>query len=339
MEDTNDNTDDSSTDLSTYWGDVTDKLEAADGDPVQTGLAADAFCDRLAHAVDKGEASTTTADAFLGRFAKVAGIKKSKVEETYEDKLSDLRAPDVDPDDDDDAQGHNLGPVNFWMQDSLVELIIYDPEDVSVDAKYVWQFEDPDIRVETEREHLAPNTMQEAIFVASGSRYSVSSTENLSQNWTDWVFDFIASCKASGMAETRELDGERSEAVRDLKNQIENTPATLSLTEAVQQYRPHVESEDADKVVVPKPIIERVLSDYENLEYRDLQVELDERDYRARNNTHETVGRGQSVALWHFNRGWLDLEVEIPEEDEDDDEADDGIEEMDVEVIEHGENA
>jgi hypothetical protein len=321
-EDNDESTDDGSIDLSQYWEDVINQLEDADGDPVQTGRTADAFCEKLATAVDADDATKTTADAFLGRFAKLAGIKKSKVEQTYEDKLSDLRKPEEKSDDgDDDDHSHRLGPLNFFIQDHLSELIIYNPEDVSVDAKYVWQFKDPDIRVETEREHLASNTMQEAIFVASGSQYSADSTESLNENWMTWIMALVARCKSSGMAETQPLDGERSEAVRSLKNQIENTPATMDLHEAVQQYRPHVESEESEEVIVPKPIIERVMSDFENVQYRDLQIELDERDYRARNNSNTTVGRGQTVSLWHFNRDWLDIEVDVPEDDEESDDS------------------
>lgn len=321
---TDDTNTDDSIDPASYWMEVKQQLDdGASDDPVRAANLADDFAYSLAKAYVSGDTSRTTIDSLLGAFARNTNdIKKSTLEGKFEDSKGVVqrnakRSPDADEDDGDPAPGadSNLGPIDHFLNDKLSKLVKYVPSDKSADARYVWQFRSPDIRVETTNEHLAINSFQEEIHVAAGSEHAVSGPHDLDCHWNVWIMQFIAACHESGSVEARPIDGQRTHAVEDLQNQIENTPATTDIQTAVQQRRPYVESEDADELQVATSVIERVLADYENVSYQDLQVELDEREHRAGNVRSTQVARGQNVRFWRLNRNWLDIEVE-PESDE-----------------------
>lgn len=317
---TDDTNTDDSIDLASIWTEAKQQLDDSGDDPVVGGELGKEFTHNLAQAYVFEDAPMTTIDPLLTQFARNSDLKKSTLENEFEEFSREMQSPGSGEDDEDDAPGadSNLGPIDHFLNEKLSKLVKYVPSDKSADARYVWQFRSPDIRVETTNEHLAINSFQEAIHVAAGSEHAVSGPQDLDCNWNVWVMQAIAACHQRGIVEARQIDGERTHAVEDLQNQIENTPATTDLQTAVQQRRPYVESEDADEVEVATSVIERVLADYENVSYEELQVELDEREYRAGNVRSTQVARGQNVRFWRLNRDWLDIEVESESDDEDD---------------------
>lgn len=340
---THDDTNHDGTDLASLWQEVKHDLDDSDGDPFVEGPLADKFTHALAEAVVYNNESMTTIDPLLAAFAKNADLKKSTLENKFEEYKQEMSSPvgSTDEDDDDQSKDSNvLGPVDRVLNQRLDYITLYDPTDASADAKYKFHFNSPEIEVEFTGDELnAINNFARTFFEQSGSRYSVEGPADLDKDWHVWIQQFISYCHDAGMVEVEPIVGQRTHAVEDLQNAVENTPATKDLLTAVQQQRPYAggkydDEEDEEVVEIPTSIVERVISDHEGIDFNDLQIELDNRGYRAGANRSTQVGRGQNVRLWRLKRDWLDIEIEGEEEAKDEEDDSDDLGEMeDAQVI------
>lgn len=316
-------TDDPSIDPADLWSATKDQLDDLDDDPVAAGQLANEFAADLALAVHEGSATETVADPLLKQFARGAGMKKSKVESQFESELEALEAEEDEAkeesggDDDGEALKHS---ITHLLEFRLKELTIYKPSDASAKPRYSWKF-DTGVEVETETEHQAPNSFCQCYYDASGATKNAGKPDEdvVDGSWTDYIRDLVTRLQDEGeKVRVVPVVGVRTQAVEDLKDTVESKPATTDLQTAAQQYRPYVESEDADVVHVPSAVIERVLANFEDCSYNDLQIELDKRENLAGTVRPTQVGRGTDVRLWQLNREWLDIEVETPDSDDED---------------------
>jgi len=310
---------DGSIDLATLW-DVTkqdlDDLDSKNPDPVQTGELANDFAQVLAKAVYGGWATDAEADPLMKQFARNASMKKSAVEEQFSAAKQTLKKKEERETAENDDDEPLSETITFLLKYRLNELVIYEPSDESVKMRYNWKFS-TGVEVETGTEHLGPNSFAQCYHDASGGRLNAT-VPNLEGSWPEYIRDYVTTLRDEGeKVRVVPVEGLRTQAVEDLKDAIETKPATTDLRAAAQQYRAYIESTDADVVQVPSGLVERVLSDYEDTSYNDLQIELDKRGHRAGNVRATQVGRGTNVRFWLLNREWLNIEVEEPENDED----------------------
>jgi len=310
---------DESIDLATLW-DVTkrnlDDLDSDNPDPVQTGRLANDFAQVLAKAVYGEWATDAEADPLMKQFARNASMKKSAVEEQFTAAKQTLKEKEERKATEDDDKVLTRS-ISFLLNHMLDELVIYEPSDESVKMRYNWKFTNG-VEVETETEHLGPNSFAQCYHDASGGRMNAT-VPNLEGSWPEYIRDHVTTLRDEGeKVRVVPVEGLRTQAVEDLKDAIETKPATTDLRAAAQQYRAYIESADADVVQVPSGVVERVLSDYEDTSYNDLQIELDKRGHRAGNVRATQVGRGTNVRFWLLNSEWLNVELEEPENDEDD---------------------
>ena len=311
MSTTQDSDDDGGINLSSLWVETKDELDRIDDDPVKTGELANEFIPTLAEAVHDGDASKTEAEPLIKQFARNASIKKSVLDNQFEDELDKLDDPLGQIDQNQDSSE----TITYILHKDLQHLTIYVPTDASAESRYNWKFRHG-VEFETQSEHLSSDTFCQKYHEATGGKRNAVNPDDLSGNWTDYIREFIKDLRDEGDRVTQvPVEGLRTQAVEDLKNTVENKPATTDIKEAAQQYRPFVVSEDADEVQVPSATIERIIADYDAVDYNDLQIELDKLGHRTGNVRSTQVTRGTNVRFWRLDRDWFDIELEGGDED------------------------
>ncbi|ESP88917.1 hypothetical protein [Candidatus Halobonum tyrrellensis] len=310
MNDTHDH--ESSIDLPEVWKDAKECLDNAPS-PSAEGQLASEFAESIALAVSEGE-KMTTAESLLGQFARNSDIAKSTMVKEFEEELEALEA--ATEEDEDDGDGEVLKhSIDTLLESHLDELTIYKPSDASAKPRYSWAF-GTGVRVETETEHLAPDSFCQCYHDASGAERNARTPDDLNGSWTEYVRDLISALQNDGeKVRVVPVEGVRTQAVQDLRDAVEGKPATTDLKTAAQQYRPYVNPDDPSVVQVPSAAIERILANFEDCSYNDLQIELDKREVRAGNVRQTQVARGMNVRFWLLDREWLDVEVEEGEQE------------------------
>jgi len=320
MSTTQDPDDDGGINLADLWSATKDNLDRIHDDPVKTGELANEFIPKLAEAVHDGGASKTEAEPLIKQFARNASIKKSVLDNQFEDEIDKLDESSVVGN-----VGNPSGPdesIVHVLNSDLRHLTIYMPTDASAESRYYWEFQH-DVEFETETEHLSTDSFCQKYHEATGGERNVVNPSGLDGSWTDYIRNLIAGLRESDKTSVVPVEGVRTQAVEDLKNTIENKPATTNLKDSAQQYRPFLVAEDADEVQVPSAIIERVISDFDGVDYNDLQIELDKLGHRSGNVRSTQVGPGVNVRLWRLDREWLDIDFEEGDEEDGETNGDD----------------
>lgn len=311
MSKTNDNPD--GTALSEIWTETKEQLDDIDSeDPIASGELANEFIPNLAEAVHVGQANRTAAEPLLKQFARNVDIAKGVLDNKFEDELDRLEEEDEG---DLEGDGDDSPPLTELLQHHLEKLVLYVPSDASADTRYNWVF-DNGVEVETESEHRAPDSFAQAYHDASGGRRNARNPD-IDGAWPEYMREFVKHLRnhEDEKVEVVPVEGTRTQVLEDLQNVIETTPATTDLQDASQQMRPFIVSPDADEVQVPSRVIERLLADFEDVSYTDLQIEMDKRGHRAGNVRATQTRQGTNVRLWRLNRDWLDVEVQEADTD------------------------
>ena len=296
-------------DLTDWWIDFKKRAEDAN-DPVEQANLAEELTETVAateHHNDPNPAFVSSVIKESSTASKLS-ISVSQLREMRDDRIADFEASD----DDGAVQAQTIYEL---VRFHLDEIVVYTPTDVSAEAKYHWIF-DNGIEVETEREHFAPGSMAEAVFAASGSETPVSSdTPDDLGRWEDWIRGIIAN---ADNRTDKITTGRRTLAVEDLQSRVSGMTATSDLGDAVQRHQLHLNTEN-ETVEIPYDVIERVLREYETLNARDLQIEMDKRGIRLGTVRRTQMTSGVNVALWPVDQEWIGVDLDWSEVQEEED--------------------
>ncbi|WP_312910156.1 hypothetical protein [Natronosalvus caseinilyticus] len=301
---------DSSSDIHNVWVEFKDRLDNVEDNPATTGKLASEFARNLATAHVYDGADSVVIDSLLGQFARNANVQKGKLEETYETYVETLEAEaEADKEENADNDGIVVISPDKLLTNHVAKVIKYCPTDASADARYLWVFEDGET-METKRQHLALNSFSDEAHDQLGRIVSDNTSDDCDLPWRTFVKLFIERHK-----EEREEKGDRSYAVEDLRAVIEQRPATTEKDDAAMSSLPWVNEDEDGVLYVPSDIVQRVLIDYDTINARDLQVELDERGVKL-GNVKQTSAAGTLVRFWPLTRNFADVSLEECDDDE-----------------------
>lgn len=289
---------------------VKDEISETRHDPFERKACLDDFCGKLATVVADGDYERDEAAQLLSTLAAHAQTKKETLEKMFRQHLEGL----IDESSMEVSWDNGL-PADILVRTKLSSVTRHVSSDTNVDTFYVFEFSNPDVQIETSREHLNQTELRRLYFDAS--EHFVAPAQDGIGDWADWIQQFLEDYFENTPESTVHFDGARTLAAETLRASLINQEPTTELREAFLQAIPYVESEDSDVLQVPYEFIARVLIDYEDVPPANLHRELHARGLLQSNAKRVRMDTGEVVSLWQIRRAWVDgSDVETEEGDE-----------------------
>jgi hypothetical protein len=211
---------------------VKDELSETRHDPFERKACLDDFCGKLATVVADGDYERDEAAQLLSTLAAHAQTKKETLEKMFRQHLEGL----IDESSMEVSWDSGL-PADILVRTKLSSVTRHVSSDTNVDTFYVFEFSNPDVQIETSREHLNQTELRRLYFDAS--EHFVAPAQDGIGDWSDWIQQYLEDYFESNPDSTVHFDGARALAAETLRAALINQVPTTELHEAFLQAIPY----------------------------------------------------------------------------------------------------